>query len=373
MNIRKALKLLIEKNGAELFVSVGYPPSLKVNNKIIPIMSNPLNSQEVTSIIEKVLNTEEYCRYKETKESNCALNIDDVGRFRISAFVQKGSPGMVVRHIHSHIPSMSELGMPIHLTEQISKTKGLILLTGPAGSGKSTSMASLLNHKNTTSSGHIIIIEDPVEFIHNHKKCMVTQRDVGLDTNSYEEGLANALRQAPDIVAIGEIRSSSVMAHALACAETGHLCVATLHANNSYQALERIIHFFPQEQRNQILMDLSLNIRAIVGQQLIESKDGASMHPAVEIMLSSPRISDLIKRGKIDELREAIGKSREQGMQTFDQSLYDLHEAGKISYEKAILHATSSNNLRLLIKLNSGNPPDDSSNEGANSFTISED
>ncbi|MDP0589240.1 MAG: PilT/PilU family type 4a pilus ATPase [Candidatus Endonucleobacter bathymodioli] len=373
MNIREALKLLVDKNGSELFVSVKYPLAIKVNDKILAITSNRLTEPEVSAIIEQLLNTADYCRYKETKESNCALNIVGTGRFRMSAFVQKNDPGMVIRRIQSNIPSLSELGMPLHLGDEIFKKKGLILLTGSAGSGKSSTMAALIDHRNINGSGHIIMIEDPVEFIHNHKQCLVTQRDVGLDTNSYEDGISNALRQAPSVLGIGEIRSSAVMAHALSCVETGHLCIATLHANNSYQAIERIIHFFPKEQREQVLMDLSLNLVAIVGQQLIESENGDRLHPAVELMLTSPRIADLIKRGKIDELHEAIGKSGDQGMQTFDQSLYDLYKTGKISYDKALLHATSSNNLRLQIKLNCGNPSDGSSGQNMDKLTISKD
>ena len=372
MDIYKALKLLADKNGSELFVTVGFPLSLKINNQIHPITKEPLTSQLVASAIQTILNEKEFNKFSETNESNCAIDVDNAGRFRISAFHQKGEPGMVIRRIHTKIPTLAELGLPTHLGEQALQPKGLILLTGPAGSGKTTSMAALIGHRNLTDKGHIIIIEDPIEYVHTHKHCIITQRDVGLDTASYEEGLANALRQAPNIVAIGEIRSPAVMKHALACVETGHLCLATLHANNSYQALERIIHFFPQEQRPQLLMDLSLNVRAIVGQQLIESKEGDRVYPAVEIMLNSPRAADLIKTGQIDELKEVISKSREQGMQTFDQSLYDLYEAGKITYEKALLHATSANDLRLMIKLKGNTPPGEKGMD-IDSLSVSED
>ena len=305
-------------------------------------------------------------------ESNYAIHLDNIGRFRISAFYQKGEPGMVVRRIHTKIPTLSELGIPVHLGEQALQPKGLILFVGAAGSGKTTSMAALIGQRNLSGSGHIITIEDPIEYIHEHNNCIITQRDVGLDTLSFEEGLANALRQAPNVVVIGEIRSTTVMKHALTSVETGHLCLATLHANNTYQALERIIHFFPQEQHQQLLMDLSLNTRAIIGQQLIESKNKDRVFPAVEILLNTPRVADLIKQGQIDELREVMTKSREQGMQTFDQSLYDLYESGKITYDTALLHASSSNDLRLMIKLK-GNMPPGHQGMDIDSLTVSED
>ncbi|WP_330926560.1 PilT/PilU family type 4a pilus ATPase [Candidatus Sororendozoicomonas aggregata] len=372
MNLRKALKHLSDISASELFVTVGFPLSVKRNNQITRIMKEPMTTHAVATGIESLLNDHEHNKFRATGESNCAIDIEGVGRFRISAFLQKGEPGMVVRRIHTHVPTLAELGLPIHLNEQVLQTRGLILLTGSAGSGKSTTMAAMIGHRNRTEKGHIIIIEDPIEFIHRHDQCIVTQRDVGLDTASYEEGLANALRQAPNIVAIGEIRSPEVMRHAMAAVETGHLCLATLHANNAYQALERVIHFFPQEQRPQLLMDLSLNIRAIVGQQLITSKDEKTVHPAVEILLNSPRMADLVKKGEIDALKELIGKSRDQGMQTFDQSLYDLYEAGKISYNQALLHATSANDLRLMIKLK-GNPPEDNQGYDTSSLRLSRD
>ena len=371
MDIFKALKILANKNGSELFVTVGFPLSLKINNQIQAITKESLTTQHVMAAIRSTLSEDEYLKLHDTYESNSAVDVEGAGRFRISAFYQKGEPGMVIRRINTRIPTLTELGLPAHLSEQTNQPKGLILITGPAGSGKSTTMASLIGHRNAADSGHIIIIEDPIEYVHQHNQCIITQRDVGLDTASYERALLSALRQAPNIVAIGEIRSSSVMKHALTSVETGHHCLATLHANNSYQALERIIHFFPLEQRAQILMDLSLNLKAIVSQQLIESKDRDKVYPAVEIMLNSPRVADLIRTGSITELKDVIAKSREQGMQTFDQSLYDLYEAGKISYEKALQHATSTNDLRLMIKLK-GTPPPDAKSVDIDSLSVSD-
>ncbi len=372
MDIHKALKLLADKNGSELFITVGYPACLKLNNQITPITKQALTKEQADQAIKSVMDDRRYNNFNKNHESNYAIHLDNIGRFRISAFYQKGEPGMVVRRIHTKIPTLSELGIPVHLGEQALQPKGLILFVGAAGSGKTTSMAALIGQRNLSGSGHIITIEDPIEYIHEHNNCIITQRDVGLDTLSFEEGLANALRQAPNVVVIGEIRSTTVMKHALTSVETGHLCLATLHANNTYQALERIIHFFPQEQHQQLLMDLSLNTRAIIGQQLIESKNKDRVFPAVEILLNTPRVADLIKQGQIDELREVMTKSREQGMQTFDQSLYDLYESGKITYDTALLHASSSNDLRLMIKLK-GNMPPGHQGMDIDSLTVSED
>ncbi|WP_263081921.1 PilT/PilU family type 4a pilus ATPase [Endozoicomonas sp. Mp262] len=372
MDIHKALRLVVEKNSSELFVTVGYPPCLKINNQITPISKQPLTRPLAEQAIKALMDSQRFEQFCKTHESNYAVHLDNIGRFRVSAFYQKGEPGMVIRKINTTIPTLPELGLPTHLGDQVLQPRGLILFVGAAGSGKTTSMAALIGHRNRAGTGHIITIEDPIEFIHEHKNCIITQRDVGLDTESFEQGLANALRQAPNVVAIGEIRSAKVMMHAIEFVETGHLCLATLHANNAYQALERVIHFFPQEQRPQLLMDLSLNTQAIIGQQLITSKEQNKVYPAVEVLLNTPRIADLIKQGQIDELREVMGKSREQGMQTFDQSLYDLYESGKITYEKALQHATSSNDLRLMIKLSGKMPP---GHEGINidSLKVSDD
>lgn len=357
MDIHKVLKLATVKNSSEVFITVGFSPCLKINNQITPVSRHRLTRRDAEQAISRLMDPQQFKQFCQSHESNYAIALDDIGRFRVSAFYQKGEPGMVIRKINTHIPTLEQLGLPQQLGQHVLQNRGLILFIGAAGSGKSTAMAALINHRNSCGTGHIITIEDPIEFIHEHNNCIITQRDVGLDTDSFELGLCNALRQSPNVVAIGEIRSSQVMKHAIEFVETGHLCLATLHANNTYQALERIIHFFPQEQHPQRLMDLSLNTLAIIGQQLVESKSKDRLYPAIEILLNSPRVANLIKQGQIDELQGAMGKSREQGMQTFDQSLYDLYNAGKISYEKALQHATSANDLRLMIKLNGNTPP----------------
>lgn len=350
MDINKALNLLAERNGSELFITVGHPPCLKVNKQLVSVSSQPLSSEHVEKALLAVMGKLRFQSFKETMESNYAFDHEE-GRFRVSAFYQKGEPGMVIRRIHDHTPTLEELGLPEFLGDHILGERGLILLTGAAGSGKSTSMASLVNHRNAHGKGHIITIEDPIEFIHNHDGCVVTQREVGLDTHSYEEGLANALRQAPDLVVIGEIRTPQVMKHTLEFVETGHMCIATLHANNAHQAFERIIHFFPPEQHHEILLDLSMSVRAIISQQLIPSADGKKVYPVHEILLNTPRMADLIKQGKIDEMSDLIEKSADAGMQTTDQALLELYKAKKISAEEALRYANSSNNIRLAIKM----------------------
>ena len=351
MKIDKILQLLADKEGSECFFTVGIPPSLKIGKAIHNVGNTPLTSEQAFQSIQMFMGDGRFQEFIDKKECNYGYNLKDVGRFRISAFFQKSEPGMVIRRIHSRIPSLQELSIPSHMGEQILQERGLILITGAAGAGKSTSMAALVDHRNQNCRGHIITIEDPVEYVHEHKNCIMTQRDVGLDTESYEAGLYNALRQAPNLVVVGEIRSPTVMRHTVEFVETGHLCIATMHANNTYQALERIIHFFPTQQHSEILMDLSLSLRMVVGQQLIESDEDGKVVPVHEILINTPRIADLIKSGKIDELSEAVQKSKNQGMQTFDQALYDLVKAGKITEERAMLHATSPNNLRLLLKM----------------------
>ena len=378
MDIHKTLKLLADKNGSELFITTGYPPCLKVNNRLIPASNNQLTSDHVRKALQVVMGELRYRSFCDSMESNYAFDLEEVGRFRVSAFFQKGEPGMVIRRIHTQIPTLEELGLPTVLGDNILSKRGLILLTGSAGSGKSTSMAALVNHRNQHGEGHILTIEDPIEFVHSHNNCIITQREVGLDTINYEEGLCNALRQAPNLVVIGEIRSSQVMKHTLEFVETGHLCIATLHANNAYQAFERIINFFPQEQHPELLLDLSLSVKAIVGQQLVPAKDGQGIHAVHEILLNSPRMADLIKAGKMDEMSELIERSVDNGMQTTDQALFALYKQGAISYEQALHHANSVNNLRLMIKMqdqsegnsSSANPDSDFD---IDSLTISED
>ena len=369
MNVKDALKHVTERNGSELYVTVGYPLSMKLNKDIVPISKSALNTRQVTQAIQALMSEERFQEFCTTKESNYAVQVGAAGRFRISTFYQKGEPGMVIRRINTDIPTIEGLGLPSQVGDQVLHERGLILFVGAAGSGKTTSMAALIGHRNKAGKGHIITIEDPIEYIHNHDQCIITQRDVGVDTKSYEEGLLNALRQSPDVVVIGEIRSAELMRHTIEFVETGHLCIATLHANNTYQALERVVNFFPTEMKAQILIDLSLSMRAIIGQQLIPSKNRDRVYPALEIMFNTPRIADLIKRGAVDELNEAITKSREQGMQTFDHALYDLYKAGKITYESAMIHATSSNNLRLMLKMEGGEVPEQKSS-GINRLNI---
>ncbi len=356
MDINKALAQLANQNGSELFLTVGYPLCLKIRGQLTPITEASLTREQAYQIIEKIMDQGQQNEFKNKRECNYALQDEESGRFRVSAFFQKGEPGMVIRRIHHHIPSPQELGLPEHFCDLIWQERGLILIIGAAGAGKSTSMASMVNHRNCTEAktgaGHIITIEDPIEFIHSHNNCIVTQREVGLDTISYEEGLTNALRQAPDLVVIGEIRSPQVMKHTIEFVQTGHLCIATLHANSTYQALERIIHFFPQEQHQEILMDLSLSLNGILGQKLIASEDGKKVSPSHEILLNTPAMAELIKKGKIDEIHELMTRSKDSGMQTLDQSLFSLYKNGHISARQAMQHADSSNNVRLMIKMN---------------------
>ena len=351
MDINKALSLLADRNGSELFLTVGYPPCLKINDQLVSIANTSLTSEQAHHIFKNMMGEERFKEFCETRESNYAIQNPDSGRFRISAFFQRGEPGMVIRRIHHHIPSPQELDLPDIFCELILQERGLILITGPAGAGKTTAMASLVNYRNTVGKGHIITIEDPIEFIHSHRQCIVTQREVGLDTQSYEEGLSNALRQAPDLVVIGEIRTPEVMRHTIEFVQTGHLCIATLHANTAYQALERIIHFFPREQHEEILLDLSLSLQGIMGQQLLSSEDGTAAYPSHEILFNTPALADLIKKGKVDEIHDLMERSKDSGMQTIDQSIFKLFEAGKITAQQAIQHADSSNNMRLLIKM----------------------
>ena len=373
MDINKALKLLADRNGSELFVTVGFPPCLKINKQLVPVGNTELSPEHVRKALQAVMGQRRYQQFCQSMESNYAFEHDEAGRFRVSAFFQKGAPGMVIRRIHTHVPTPEEVGLPDVLGKLILRERGLILLTGAAGSGKSSSMAALVNHRNIHGKGHIFTIEDPIEFIHTHNGCIVTQREVGLDTHSYEEGLANALRQAPNLVVIGEIRSPQVMKHTLDFVETGHFCIATMHANNAYQAFERILHFFPVEQHPEILLDLSLSVRAIVGQQLIPSKDGNSMHAVHEILLNTPRMSDLIKDSKMNEMSDLIERSVDVGMQTGDQSLLKLYEAGHISEEQALCYANSSNNMRLAIKMKeTGSKKKDDDTSDADFLTLSD-
>ena len=347
------LRLMLAKNASDLFITAGFPPAMKVDGKLTPISNQMLTNGQSREIARSIMNDKQISEFDATNECNFAIGLPGVARFRVNAFVQRGSVGLVFRTIATKIPEIEDLGLPEVLKDIAMTKRGLVIFVGGTGSGKSTSLAAMTGYRNEHSFGHIITIEDPIEFVHEHKNCVITQREVGVDTDSWEIALKNSLRQAPDVILIGEIRDRATMDYAIAFAETGHLCMATLHANNTNQAIDRIINFFPEERRQQLLMDLSLNIRAFVSQRLIPKKDGAGRAAAIEILINSPLISELILKGEVHEIKDVIGRSRELGMQTFDQSLFDLHEAGAISYEDALRNADSVNEVRLRIKLES--------------------
>ena len=351
--INDLLRLMISRNGSDLFITGDFPPAMKVDGKITKVSGQPLTAQHTQALTRSIMNDKQAAEYERTKECNFAISPSGIGRFRVNAFVQQGKMGMVLRVIPATLPTIDGLGMPQVLKDVAMSKRGLCILVGATGSGKSTTLASMVDWRNENSYGHIITIEDPVEFVHPHKNCVVTQREVGLDTDSWEAALKNTLRQAPDVILMGEIRDRETMEHAVAFAETGHLCLATLHANSANQALDRVINFFPEERRAQLLMDLSLNLRALVSQRLVPKQDGKGRAAAVEIMLNTPLISDLIFKGEVSEIKEIMKKSRNLGMQTFDQALFDAYENNVISYEDALRNADSVNDLRLQIKLNS--------------------
>ena len=358
MAMEKFLQLMVEKGGSDLFITAGVPASMKVHGKIMPLTKSPLASEQCRDIVRGLMNQQQRDEFDDKKECNFAINAPGLGRFRASAFYQRNNIGMVLRRIETHIPRIDDLGLPQVIKNLAMAKRGLILFVGATGAGKSTSLSAMIGHRNENSKGHILSIEDPIEFIHQHKGCIVTQREVGIDTESFEIGLKNALRQAPDVIMIGEVRSSDVMSHAITFAETGHLALATLHANNANQALDRILHFFPPERHPQVWMDLSLNLRAIVAQQLIATPDGKGRRAVIEVLVNTPLVSDMIRKGEVHELKSLMGKSNDEGMQTFDQALYALYEAKEISYEDAIAHADSPNDLRLMIKLGADNNGD---------------
>ena len=347
------LRLMVSKKGSDLFITAGFPPAIKIDGKMTPVSAQALTPAHTADLARSIMNDKQTASFEQTKEANFAISPGDLGRFRVSAFVQMSSVGMVLRTINSSIPEFDELGLPPVLKDVIMSKRGLVIMVGATGSGKSTTLAAMVGHRNANSYGHIITIEDPVEFVHPHRNCIITQREVGVDTEDWEVALKNTLRQAPDVIQIGEIRDRQTMDHAIAFAETGHLALATLHANSSNQALDRIINFFPEERRQQLLMDLSLNLKGMISQRLIPKKDAKGRAVAVEIMLNSPLIADLIFKGHVHEIKELMKRSRELGMQTFDQALFDLYEAGAITYEDALRNADSVNDLRLAIKLES--------------------
>ncbi|MCU1718644.1 PilT/PilU family type 4a pilus ATPase [Pseudomonas sp. 5P_3.1_Bac2] len=353
MEFEKLLRLMVEKGASDLFITAGVPPSMKINGKIMPISKTPLSPELTRETVHSVMNEQQRREFVENHECNFAISARGVGRFRVSAFYQRNLAGMVLRRIETHIPTLEELKLPEVLKKLAMTKRGLVLFVGATGTGKSTSLAAMIGHRNRNSSGHIISIEDPIEFIHQHQSCIVTQREVGIDTESFEVALKNTLRQAPDVILIGEVRTRETMDHAVAFAETGHLCLATLHANNANQALERIINFFPADRQNQVWMDLSLNLKAIVAQQLIPTPDGKGRRAVIEVLVNTPLAADLIRKGDVTELKSLMKRSTEAGMQTFDQALYALYSQGEITYEDALLYADSANDLRLMIKLGS--------------------
>ena len=351
--INDLLKLLVGRNGSDLFITADFPPAIKVDGAIAKVSPQPLSPNHTLTLARSIMSDKQAAEFERTKECNFAISPSGIGRFRVNAFIQQGRVGMVLRVIPLILPTIDGLGVPQVLKEVTMAKRGLCILVGATGSGKSTTLAAMVDWRNENSFGHIITVEDPVEFVHPHKNCVVTQREVGLDTDSWEAALKNTLRQAPDVILMGEIRDRETMEHAIAFSETGHLCLATLHANSANQALDRVINFFPEERRAQLLMDLSLNLRALVSQRLIPKQDGKGRAAAVEIMLNTPLISDLIFKGDVTEIKEIMKKSRNMGMQTFDQALFDLFESNLITYEDALRNADSLNDLRLQIKLSS--------------------
>ncbi len=358
------LRLMTQKNGSDLFITANFPPAIKVDGRITPVSNQVLSAQHTAELARSIMNDRQAAEFEATKECNFAISPSGIGRFRVNALIQQGRVAVVCRTINMTIPTLEDLGLPTVLKDIAMTKRGLVIFVGGTGTGKTTSLAALVDHRNKNSQGHIITVEDPIEFVHDHKGCIVTQREIGVDTDSWEAALKNSLRQAPDVILMGEIRDRETMDYGVAFAETGHLCLATLHANSTNQAIDRIINFFPEDRRHQLLMDLSLNLRALVSQRLLPKKDGKGRVAAIEILLNSPLISDLIFKGEVHEIKEVMKRSRELGMQTFDQALFDLYEAGRITYEDALRNADSINDLRLQIKLHSKDSKDRDLNSG---------
>ncbi|HQQ62141.1 MAG TPA: PilT/PilU family type 4a pilus ATPase [Pseudomonadales bacterium] len=351
MDISKLLSLMVEKGASDLFLTAGVAPSIKLHGKVVPVTNTPLTPELTREVVMSLMNDKQRDEFLEKLELNFAVSARGIGRFRANAFFQRNLMGAVLRRIETNIPQIDDLALPEIIKELAMTKRGLVIFVGATGTGKSTSLASMIGHRNRNSKGHIITIEDPIEFIHQHQGCIVTQREVGIDTESFDVALKNTLRQAPDVILIGEVRSRETMDYAIAFAETGHLCLCTLHANNANQALDRIIHFFPADRHSQLWMDLSLNLKGIVAQQLVPTPDGNGRRAVIEVLLNTPLASDMIRKAEIHGLKELMKKSTELGMQTFDQALYNLYDAGEITYEDALAHADSPNDLRLMIKL----------------------
>ncbi|MEO7159967.1 MAG: PilT/PilU family type 4a pilus ATPase [Polaromonas sp.] len=368
--VNDLLRLMVSRGGSDLFITGEFPPAIKVDGKLTKVSSQPLNASHTLSLARAIMNDKQAAEFERTKECNFAISPSGIGRFRVNAFMQQGKVGMVLRVIPAALPTLDGLGLPPVLKDVVMVKRGLAILVGATGSGKSTTMAAMLDWRNEQSYGHILTIEDPVEFVHPHKNCVVTQREVGLDTDSWEAALKNSMRQAPDVILMGEIRDRETMEHALTFSETGHLCLATLHANSANQALDRIINFFPEERRPQLQIDLSLNLRALVSQRLVPRQDSKGRFAAVEVMLNSPLISDLIFKGEVIQIKEIMKKSRNIGMQTFDQALFDAFEGNCITYEDALRNADSVNDLRLQIKLYSQRAKSTDLSAGTEHFAI---
>lgn len=368
--VNDLLRLMVSRSGSDLFLTADFPPAIKVDGKLTKVSPQPLTSQHTTALARAVMNDKQAAEFERTKECNFAVSPQGIGRFRVNAFVQQGHVGLVLRTIPQTLPTIDGLILPHVLKDVAMAKRGLIIFVGATGSGKSTSLAAMVDHRNENSFGHIITIEDPVEFVHQHKNCIITQREVGIDTDGWSLALKNTLRQAPDVILMGEIRDRETMEHAVAFSETGHLCMATLHANSANQALDRIINFFPEERRAQLLMDLSLNLKALVSQRLLPRQEGRGRIAAVEVLLNTPLISDLIFKGEVSEIKEVMKKSRELGMQTFDQALFDLYENRLVTYEDALRNADSVNDLRLQIKLNSRRARNSDLSAGTEHMTI---
>jgi twitching motility protein PilU len=351
--MRDLLTRMVEKNGSDLFITADFPPAIKVDGKILPVSEKPLTAEQSALIVRSIMNDNQRKEFDATKECNFAIAPAGIGRFRVSAFVQQAAIGAVLRTINTTIPTIESLGLPEVLKDVAMIKRGLVILVGGTGTGKSTTLAAMVDHRNKNSRGHIVTIEDPIEYVHKHQGCVVTQREVGVDTDNWHNALKNTLRQAPDVILIGEIRDRDTMEYGIQFAETGHLCMATLHANSANQALDRIINFFPEEKRDQLLMDLSLNIRAMISQRLLPRETGVGRVAAMEVMLHSPLIADLIFKGEVARIKEIMAKSTRLGMNTFDQALFDLYEQEAIGYEDALRNADSKNELRLRIKLES--------------------
>ena len=371
--MRDLLKLMVEKKGSDLFITVDFPPAIKVHGKITPVSKTKLTSDNTKALAYAIMNDKQLKEYEATKECNFAIAPGGIGRFRCNAFIQQNQCGLVCRTIETTVPTLDKLGLPEVMKEICMTKRGLVIMVGGTGSGKSTSLAAMIDYRNQNTFGHIITIEDPIEYVHPHKNCIITQREVGVDTDDWDIALKNTLRQAPDVILLGEIRDRETMEFGIAFAETGHLAMATLHANSSNQALDRIINFFPEERRTQLLMDLSLNLKAVISQRLMKTRDGSGRCAAIEIMLNSPLIADLILKGEVHEIKAIMAKSNELGMKTFDQALFDLYEEDRISFEDALRNADSMNELRLRIKLEGKAAKDSDKLAGLDHLSIKKD